>query len=158
MKVVDLGAGSGHYSMAAAQIVGADGKVYAVDVQEDMLKHLKSSAIERKLRNVETVWGNAELPRGTTLREHSVDAGIISNTLFQIHDKAAVASELRRILKPGGRLLVIDWAGAYGGLGPDPAHVVREHSAEEIFINGGFHKVKSFRAGPHHYGIVFTAP
>ena len=44
---------------------------------------------------------------------------------------------------------MIDWAGSYGGMGPAPEHVVAEHDAEAFFINGGFHKVKSFRGGPH---------
>ena len=93
MKVADLGAGSGHYSLAASAYVGLTGKVYA-----------------------------------------------------------------KRILKSDGKLMVIDWAGAYGGMGPAPHHVVTEHKAEEYFIGGGFYKVKDFRAGPHHYGILFTAP
>jgi len=43
-------------------------------------------------------------------------------------------------------------------MGPAPHHVVTEHAAEELFISAGFHKTKAFRAGPHHYAIVFTAP
>ena len=58
----------------------------------------------------------------------------------------------------GGKLMVIDWAGSYGGMGPASEKVVTEHEAEALFINGGFHKMKSFRAGPHHYGILFTTP
>jgi hypothetical protein len=54
--------------------------------------------------------------------------------------------------------MVIDWAGSYGGIGPATSQVITEHEAEALFINGGFHKVKSFRGGAHHYGIIFTAP
>jgi len=158
MKVADVGAGSGHYALAAAAIVGGEGRVYAIDVQEDMLKHVHDAALAKHLRNVETIWGDGEKVNGTTLRDRSIDAAILSNTLFQAHDKPGIVGELKRILKSGGKLLVIDWAGAYGGLGPDPKHVVSEHAAEELFIGGGFHKAKDFRAGPHHYGIVFTAP
>jgi len=66
--------------------------------------------------------------------------------------------EIKRILKSGGKVLVVDWAGGYGGMGPLEESVVSEHIAEELFITGGFYKVKDFRAGPHHYAIVFTAP
>jgi ubiquinone/menaquinone biosynthesis C-methylase UbiE len=158
MKVADIGSGSGHYALAAAAIVGSEGRVYAVDVQEEMLKHVRDTALARHFRHVSTVWGNAEKAGGTTLRDASIDGVILSNTLFQAHDKGAIAAEIKRIMKSGGKLLVIDWAGAYGGLGPDPKHVVAEHAAEELFINAGFHKAKDFRAGPHHYGIVFTSP
>jgi ubiquinone/menaquinone biosynthesis C-methylase UbiE len=158
MKVVDLGAGSGHYAVAAAKIVGESGKVYAIDVQEEVLLRLKAEAAHRKLRNVETVWGNIEKRAGTLLKDHSADAVILSNTLFQIERREDLIAEIQRILAPGGKLLVIDWAGAYGGLGPHERQIVSEHEAEELFINGGFHKVKSFRGGAHHYAILFTAP
>lgn len=158
MKVGDLGAGSGHYAAAAAAIVGKEGRVYAVDIQEDILKHVKDHAAGMGLRNVDTVWGNFEKLGGTTLRESSLDAVILSNTLFQLDNREGAIAEIQRILKPGGKLLVIDWAGAYGGMGPLPHRVVSEHIAEELFISSGFHKEKAFRAGPHHYSIVFTAP
>jgi ubiquinone/menaquinone biosynthesis C-methylase UbiE len=129
-----------------------------VDVQEDLLKHVKDSAHQQHLRNVETVWGNLEKTGGTKLRDHSLDAIILANTLFQIEHKEGAVAEIDRILSPGGRMLVIDWAGSYGGIGPKPGHVVSEQAAEKLFIDAGFHKVKDFRAGAHHYAIVFTKP
>lgn len=158
MRIADLGSGSGHYAIAAAHAIGPDGKVYAIDIHEDMLRHVRDATLARKLYTVETIWGNVEKAGGTKLRDHTLDAAILSNTLFQLADKQQAVQEIRRILKPEGKLLVIDWAGAYGGMGPAPDHVVSEHAAEELFISGGFHKVKDFRAGPHHYAIVFTAP
>lgn len=158
MKVGELGAGSGHYALAAAHVVGASGKVYAVDVQEDLLKHVKDSAHQQHLRNIETVWGNIEKTGGTKLRDHALDAAILANTLFQLEHKEGAVTEIDRILAPGGRLLVIDWSGSYGGIGPKPDHVVTEQSAERFFIDAGFHKEKNFRAGAHHYAIVFTKP
>ncbi len=158
MKVADLGSGSGHYSTAAAGVVGREGHVYMVDIQEEVLKHALDTAHGMGLRNVEIVWGNIEHLGGTKLRDQAVDAVILSNVLFQAEDKQSLIAEIKRIIKPGGRLLVVDWAGSYGGVGPVPSCVVSEHSAEELFITGGFHKLKDFRAGAHHYAIVFTAP
>ena len=158
MKVGDFGAGSGHYSRAAAAIVGHSGKVYAIDVQEDILKHLKLNTHERHARIIETIWGDIEKPGGTHLRDASLDAVLLANVLFQVENRFALLAEIKRVLKSGGKLMVVDWAGSYGGLGPASEKVVTEHEAEAFFINGGFHKAKSFRAGPHHYGILFTAP
>ena len=158
MKVGDFGAGSGHYSRAAAGIVGHSGKVYAVDIQEDVLKHLKLNSQVHHQSIIETIWGDIEKPGGTHLRDASLDAVILANTFFQIENRFGLLAEIKRTLKPEGKLLVIDWAGSYGGIGPTPDRVVPEHDAEEFFITGGFHKVKSLRAGPHHYGILFTAP
>ena len=158
MKVGDFGAGSGHYARAAAAIVGHSGKVYAIDVQEDILKHIKLNTHELHQHIIETIWGDVEKPGGTHLRNSSLDAILLANTLFQIENRSGLLSEIQRVLKSGGKLMVVDWAGSYGGIGPAQENVVSEHEAEAFFINGGFHKVKSFRAGPHHYGILFTAP
>jgi ubiquinone/menaquinone biosynthesis C-methylase UbiE len=158
MKVGDFGAGSGHYSRAAAAIVGHSGRVYAIDVQEDVLKHIKLNTNDRFRSVIETVWGDIEKPLGTHLREASLDAVLLANTFFQVENRFGLLAEIKRVLKPGGILMLVDWAGSYGGMGPVPEKVVTEHEAEAFFINGGFHKVKSFRAGPHHYGVIFTAP
>jgi ubiquinone/menaquinone biosynthesis C-methylase UbiE len=158
MKVGDFGSGSGHYARAAAAIVGHRGKVYAIDIQENILKHAKLNLHERHQGIVETIWGDVEKLGGTHLRDASLDAVILANTLFQIENRYGLLGEMKRVFKPEGKLLVIDWAGSYGGIGPIPEKIVTEHDAEAFFINGGFHKVKSSRAGPHHYGIIFTAP
>jgi ubiquinone/menaquinone biosynthesis C-methylase UbiE len=158
MRVGEFGAGSGHYARAIAGAVGRSGKVYAIDIQEDVLKHLRLNTHEHHQPIIDTVWGNIEKPGGSHLRDQSLDAVVLANTLFQIEERSALVAEVQRVLKPGGKLLVVDWAGSYGGMGPSASAVVSEHEAEELFIGGGFHKVKSFRAGPHHYGIVFTAP
>jgi ubiquinone/menaquinone biosynthesis C-methylase UbiE len=157
MKVGDFGAGSGHYARAAAAIVGHSGRVYAIDVQEDILKHLKQNTHAHHQRIIETVWGNIEKKGGTHLRDATLDAVILANTFFQVENRFGLLAEMKRVLKPDGTLLVVDWAGSYGGMGPTPSKVVPESEAEAFFTAGGFHKSKSFRAGPHHYGIIFKA-
>lgn len=158
MKVGDFGAGSGYYARAVAAIVGHSGKVYAIDVQEDILKHLKLNTHERHQHIIETIWGDIEKPGGSHLRDASLDAILLANVFFQVENRFALLREIQRVLKPGGKLMVVDWAGSYGGMGPALDRVVPEHETEEFFITGGFHKVKNFRAGSHHYGMLFTAP
>ncbi len=158
MRVADFGTGTGHYARTAAAIVGRDGKVYAVDVQEDVLKHASLNMPRHGQGVVEYIWGNIERRAGTKIRDASLDAVILANVLFQVEDRDGLFEEMRRVLKPGGKILVVDWAGSYGGMGPHPDHVVTEHDAEALFIGAGFHKVKGFRGGPHHYGLVFTLP
>jgi ubiquinone/menaquinone biosynthesis C-methylase UbiE len=158
MKVADFGAGSGHYARAAAAIVEPRGKVYAVDVQEDVLKHLSLNTHDRYRHHIETVWGDIEKAGGSHLRDQSIDAIILANTLFQIENRFGLLSEIQRVLKPEGLLLVIDWTGSFGGIGPLAEKVVSEHEAETFFVNAGFARVKAFRAGPHHYGLILKAP
>lgn len=138
--------------------MGHGGKVYAIDIQEDVLKHLKLNTHEHHQNIINPVWGDIEKPGGTHLRDQSLDAVLLANTLFQVENRFGLLKEMKRVLKPGGKFMLVDWAGSYGGIGPAPEKVVSEHQAEDFFIGGGFHKIKSFRAGPHHYGIVFAAP
>ncbi len=156
MKVGDFGAGSGHYTLAASRIIGTDGIVYAIDVQEDVLKHIDYLAKQDNLNNIKTIWCNFEKKFGTKLRENILDAVILSNVLFQIEDRYSAIEEIKRTLKPGGVLLVVEWSGSYGGIGPAPESVITQKEAEEIFTNAGFSKVKDTTQGKHHYGIVFS--
>src|SRR3954468_12533649 len=107
MKVVDLGAGSGFYSIESAKRTGPTGRVYAVDVQQDLLSKLKNTAAVAGIRNIEVVWGNIEKLGGTKLREAIADRAIISNTLFQIaeQDRDNLALETKRLVKSGGKLM-----------------------------------------------------
>ncbi len=154
MKVVDLGAGSGFYALEAAKKAGSRGMVYAVDVQQDLLNKIKNSAGTMGLHNIEIVWGNIEKIGGTKLREAFADRIILSNTLFQIapEDRDNLALEAKRLLKSGGKLLVVDWDA---GSPLSPKTLVTRIATEGIFQKAGFTVDKSFDAGDHHYGIIF---
>lgn len=158
MTVGDFGAGTGHYARAAAAILGPGARVYAIDVQEDILKHLALNAHQFHRQRIKAIWGNIEKLGGTRLSDASLDAAILANVLFQIENRSGMLAELCRVLKPDGLLLVVDWSGSYGGIGPAPEKVVPEAEAEKLFLEAGFKKRKSFRSGAHHYGIVFVAP
>jgi ubiquinone/menaquinone biosynthesis C-methylase UbiE len=153
--IADLGAGSGFYTLAAARLVKESGKVYAVDVQQELLARLKNVAHQSKMHNVEVIHGNIEKVGGTYIRENSIDAALICNVFFQVDQKEEFLKEVKRILKVNGRILFIDWEDSFGGMGPQPEHVVTEKSAEEYLQKAGFTRVDSFDAGDHHYGFIF---
>ena len=155
--VADLGSGTGHYSFAAARMVsgdGKEGKVYAVDVQKDLLDKLKNEAIREHLTNIEIVWGNIEKVGGTKLRDASCDVVIASNVFFQVEDREGFAKEVARILKPTGRFFFIDWSDSFGGIGPTPSTVVKQSEAKTFFERYGFAVEKDVPVGSHHYGLV----
>jgi len=155
MRVADFGSGSGFYTLAAARAVGPHGHVYAVDVQKDLLSKLKNDATKAGLANVEVLWGDIEKLGGSKLKEASLDALIISNCLFQMPDKNTPAMEARRVLKPGGKVLVIDWADSFGGMGPQADMLVSQDKVRDIFEKAGFVSDSSIAAGDHHYGLIF---
>ncbi len=152
--VADLGSGAGFYAIPAAKMVGALGRVYAVDVLKDMLQKIKNQAESAQIHNIETLWGNVEKLGGTRLADASVDSVLICNSLFQLEDKTTFVLEVKRILKPAGRVLLVDWKESFGGMGPQPAHVVPESVARELFEKAGFVFERDISAGAHHYGLV----
>lgn len=156
IAVADFGCGSGHYTLAAAKIVGDYGKVYAIDVQKELLESVKSTARLNNLNNIEFIWADLETSEGSRLAPDSVDLVIISNILFQAEDKIAVAKEAFRILKNKGRAAVIEWSESFGNLGPRPEDVVKKDGAKKIFLEQGFALDKEFEPGEHHYGLIFA--
>lgn len=155
MKVADFGAGTGFYSKAASSIVGYSGKVYAIEVQKDLVKKLESEIIHWGLKNVECIWGDIERSGGTKISDHSMDAVIISNVLFQAEDRLGLIDEAKRVLKIGGHILLIDWSDSFGGMGPTAQNVVNESMARELFEKRGLKYEKRISANDHHYGIIF---
>jgi len=152
--VVDLGAGSGFYSLEAARVVGPEGRVYAVDVQKDLLARIKTSAESERLSNLDIMWGDIEKIGGSKIGSEHADVVLLCNVLFQIEDKEALITEALRILKPNGRLCVIDWTDSHFGLGPDPSLIVTPENTKELF-KSKFTLEKEFDAGDHHYGLLF---
>ncbi len=154
--VADLGAGSGFYTLAAARVVGNGGKIYSVDVQQDLLARIKNAAHTEHLHNIEVIHGNMEKVGGTRLRENSVETVLVCNVLFQIDHKDDFVNEVARILKSKGRVLIVDWSESFGGMGPQKEHVVPESEAKKLFENHKFNYISSLEAGEHHYGLVYS--
>lgn len=154
--VADLGAGSGAYSIAAGRRVGNSGKVYAIDVQKELLGRINDLARNSGLSNVYVLWGLIDKLGGTTLRDGECHAAIMSNVFFQVEAKDLCAKEVARILRVGGDLLFIEWSDSFGHLGPHPDKIVKPEQAERFFAMAGMRVKKQFNAGPHHYGMVFT--
>lgn len=155
MKVVDLGSGAGFYSLAMAKSVGKTGKVFAVDVQQELLLRLKNEAFKAGLENIEIIWGDIDEENSTRLADNSVDRVLIANTLFQTDDKDAVSKEAYRILKPKCTALLIDWSDSFGGLGPHNSRIIKPEQGKIIFEKAGFSFLRNIRAGDHHYGMIF---
>ena len=132
--VVDFGAGSGAYTIPIARIVNS-GKVYAVEILKDLLTRIQNDAKKMNLTNIEYIWGEIERAGGTKLADNVADFVVIANVLFQVPNKTAIAVEAKRILKPGGKVMLIDWKDSFGGLGPQSTSIVSEESAKSIFAS-----------------------
>lgn len=155
MQVADFGSGSGFYSLAAARAVAPSGRVLAIDIQKDLLDKLKNGARQSHLNNVEVIWGDLEHLGGTKLRENSLDAVLVCNLFFQIKNKDSLCLEIKRVLRPNARVLVVDWAGSFGNMGPVEADIVSKMQMTALFQDHGFKLDREISAGAEHYGLVF---
>ena len=154
MIVADVGAGSGFYSVPAAQMV-PQGKVYAIEIQKDFLKTIKHKADDARLGNIDLIWGDVEQIGGTKIKEEVIDAVIASNIFFQIGNKGKFLQEVFRILKKGGKVLLVDWSDS-APLSPKPEVLVPKEKARELFEQHGFIFERDIDAGAHHYGMIFN--
>ncbi len=148
--VADLGAGTGYYSVLLGKIVPR-GKVYAVELQKDFLDTIQSKVKEAHLGNVEIIWGNVEKIGGTKIGDSVIDAVIASNILFQVEDRENFILETKRILRPKGKVLLIDWSEVSAITG---MRVVPKQKAREMFEKKGFTWEREIDAGSHHYGMI----
>lgn len=156
MTVADIGAGSGAFVIPIARFVGDTGKVYAIDINKEILVKVKKDANTANLSNVEIIWGDAEVKGGTKLADNSVDFVLVSNIFFQTEDKNGLVIEVGRILKPKGMVAVIEWKGSFGGLGPKENAVIRESEVQKLFSDSLFAEYNKINAGDYHYGVIFV--
>lgn len=152
--VADFGAGSGFLSRAAAAIVRS-GTVFAIDVNRDIVARLAREATEMNIRNLQALWGDIEIDGGSKLADSSVDFVILSNVMFHLDDKEGCLREAKRVLKSGGRALIVDWTDAFGGMGPRPQAVFSKDAAKALVQKLGFSILTdTMPAGDHHYAIL----
>lgn len=156
-SVADLGSGIGAYSLVLARIVGPSGKVYSCDVQKDLLIRLDNEAKAQGISNIQTVHSNIETTQGSRLRDASVDWVVIANVLFQSEDRAGLVAEAARILKPSGKVVLIEWSDSFGNIGPHEKDIVSKVQAEKLFsVSHLSASPLIIDAGGHHYGIIFN--
>ncbi len=153
--VADFGAGHGYFTIPMAKTVGGDGKVYALDIQKPTLEAIKARAKPEHLFNIETIWTDLDLPRGSKLRDRFIDFVLISNILFQSENRKNILEEAQRILREGGRMALVEWDPSQTRLGPPAQDRVSKETTRELAEQAGFTLIKEFEAGAYHYGLLF---
>lgn len=156
MKVADFGCGSsGHFVFPAAKIVGNKGTVYAVDILKPALESINKRAKQEGLTNIITVWSDLEIYRATKIETESLDVGLLINALYLSEKRADILRESIRMVKRGGRLLVIDWEDTASPFGPPPEKRVKIDSLIKGGEKLGLKLEEQFSAGTYHYGVLF---
>ncbi len=154
MTVADLGSGIGTWTIPLGRLVGPSGRVYAVEIQKDLLETIAAEAQKLDLTNISYIWGDIETRGGTKISDGTVDVVVVANVLFQSAAAYSVALEIKRILKLTGKVLVVEWKDSFSGIGPTPEMVVTPEALAKIFTEAGFLVVKDISVGDYHYGMI----
>ena len=150
MIAADLGCGSGGWVIPLASFLD-EGKIYAVDIQEEPLSALAGRLKLQHISNVEILQADIE-KEVQRISPNSCDLVLLTNLLFQVENKKAVLEEAKRILKPGGRVLIIDWKPD-SSLGPE--NKISPEEIKKIAEEQGLKLDQSINAGDYHYGLIF---
>ena len=135
--VADLGAGSGWFTIRLARRVGPNGKVYAEDIQREMIDAIDRRRKREGLRWVEPILGTALDPR---LPAGRVDAVLIVDSYYEMEEPVVLLRNVAKSLKPGGRIGIVNYTKAGFGPGPpmeervDPSVVIRDAEAAGLRV------------------------
>jgi ubiquinone/menaquinone biosynthesis C-methylase UbiE len=154
MEVADIGAGTGFIALLLAERVGPAGKVYAVEIAQSFLDHIDARAEEKALGNVETVLG---APRSPKLAPNSLDRVFLCDTYHHFEYPYDMLAEIRKSLRPDGRLVVVDFERIKGETREFVWNMVRagKGTFTDEIIDAGFELLEEVPFTDEHYILRF---
>lgn len=155
MRVADIGAGLGYFALPLAVAVGRAGVVLAVDPSPAAREELTHRAQNAGLSQVEVISGSAE---ETGLDSNSVDRALWHTMYHEVQHRPKAINEMLRILREGGRWVVVDWKKELTDFGPPAEHRFTADEVVDEVRPYGFREVQRFAPGPVTWGLVFEKP
>ncbi len=156
-KLAELGCGNfGFFVWPLARLVGRRGQVYAVDILKNTLEEIRRRALKDNLPQIKTIWSNLEIFKATSIETSSLDGALLINVLHQSDKRIEILREAIRLLKRGGKLLVVEWENTDSPLGPSLDKRVKLDSLKAAAPKIGLDINEEFSAGPYHYGLILT--
>lgn len=159
-SLADIGCGDGYFTLPAAELL-APNPVYAIDIDVTLVDTVVRAAADRDLSNLHCIVGDARSV--SSVLPDSLDAILIANTFHGVSNPTALVDEIRRSLRAGGRLIIVNWhdrppeetvvAGAPRGPPADCRLSPRETC--ELVTTAAFEARETIDLPPHHYAIVF---
>jgi len=150
--VADVGAGAGYITWRMAQRVGPGGKVYASDIQPEMLELLKRNMRQRKLENVETVLGAYDDPK---LPANAIDLIILVDVYHEFSEPQQMLRGMRAALKPDGRLVLLEYRGEDPAVPIRPEHKMTVAQVKAELEPEGYRLDKLIDALPRQHILIF---
>ena len=155
MAIADFGCGAGYFTAILSRKTGKSGRVYALDIQAEALENVSAKARKDDLANLQTIRTNLEILGGSSLSNNSQDIVLLANILFQSNKKKEIIQEAARVLKKGGRAIIIDWKKGANGFGPPENLRMTEADARSFAEQTGLIFVREINAGNFHFGTTF---
>jgi arsenite methyltransferase len=150
--IADIGSGSGYFTLPLARAVGNAGRVYAVDINPDMIRHLNRRVRDQGVTNVVTVLCAPDDP---LLADGSVDRFYICNTWHHVEGHAKYLALLKRMLKPGGEVIMVDFKKEKTPVGPPmEMRIARDDMVREMESNG-FELAAEHKVLEYQYFMIF---
>jgi ubiquinone/menaquinone biosynthesis C-methylase UbiE len=153
--VADIGAGAGYTSLRLAKRVGPEGKVLATDVQPQMLNMLAQNARAAGVKNIEPI---RSTQTDTKLPEGKVDLALMVDVYHEASDPEALLQGLKKALKPGGRLVFVEFRGEDPEVPIKPEHKMTLAQVKKEVEPQGFRFKESFEFLPWQHIIIFEKP
>jgi ubiquinone/menaquinone biosynthesis C-methylase UbiE len=150
-SVADIGCGIGYFTIPAAALIGSN-TVYGLDTSPEMLAELELRSKAAGLNNIETV-KTQELD--LIIPDATVSFGLMVNVIHEIVDKTQFLEESSRIIKPGGKLAIIDWEKAETKTGPPIDHRIGSDEVKTMLKEIGFVCQETMNFAETFYGLVF---
>lgn len=153
--IADVGAGVGYLSLRIAKRIGPKGKVLASDLQPAMLESLAANAKNFGIPNIKTIQATVEDPK---LPENAVDLAILTDVYHELSQPELVIDRIRRSLKTGGRLVLVEFRGEDPSVPIREEHKMTLRQVRREIEPMGFEFVESIETLPWQHVIVFNRP
>ncbi|MGD0955076.1 MAG: class I SAM-dependent methyltransferase [Methanotrichaceae archaeon] len=154
-RFLDLGCGDGHLSIAASQVVGKDGLVYAFDVDEESIAQLQRDIAEKKITNIKACV--VDITKKLPLEDESISLAFMSNVLHGLVENSEADStlnEIARVTQYNGKMAVVEFKKLESPMGPPLSIRLSPEDVETLARGYGFSKESAQEVGPHHYAII----
>ena len=150
--VADIGAGNGYITWRLAQRVGPTGKVYANDIQSEMLKQLRENMRQRKLQNVEPVLGTYDDPK---LPANALDLVILVDVYHEFSEPQKMLRRIREALKPDGRLVLLEYRAEDPTVPIRPEHKMTVAQVKQELEPEGYRMDQVLEELPRQHILIF---
>ena len=149
--MADIGCGIGYFTFSAAEIIDSKHKIYAIDISDEMLEEVKKESQERDIENISLIKSTED---DLKLEDEKVNFALMVNVLHETGNKLRMLKEIYRILRPDGRIAVVDFEKKETESGPPLDHRISKDEALELLEDAGFEFYKEEQFADTFYGIV----